>query len=124
EARLGFVEGDVALALQHVRGGEPGDTRPNHRDAPTLLRGGGVHEETSPVTSRHPAARASSSGRSNGASSAIAAVNAAVSRCHVDARDNMTWPLHGKCRHRARRATGTARVTNRADARGLVVRSR
>ncbi len=54
EAGLGFVEGDVALALQHVRGGEPGHAGPDDRDAPTPLCGGGVHGATSPVTSRHP----------------------------------------------------------------------
>ena len=87
EARLGLVERHVALALQHVRGGESGDTRADDGDATRPAVDG--HDATSPVTSRHPAARASSSGRSNGASSAMAAVNAAVSRCQVDARDNM-----------------------------------
>ena len=36
EAGLGLVEGDVALALQHVRGGEPGDAGPDDGDAATL----------------------------------------------------------------------------------------
>ena len=44
EARLGFVERDVALALQHVRGGEPGHAGPDDGDAPTPRRGGGAHE--------------------------------------------------------------------------------
>ena len=34
ETGLGLVERDVALALQHVGGGEPGDTGADDRDPP------------------------------------------------------------------------------------------
>ena len=87
EARLRFVERDVVLALQNVRRGESGDTGADDRD-PTPA-GMDAHGAASPVTSRAWAARASVSGRSNEDSSAMAATNAAVSRCQVEARVNM-----------------------------------
>ena len=60
ETRLGLVERHVALALQHVRGGESGDAGTDDRDATAIAVG--AHDATSPVTSRQPATRASSSG--------------------------------------------------------------
>ena len=114
ETGLRLVEGDVALALQHVGGGEPGHPGADDRDPPApevatefrraLMRSPGR------CTSRHRAARAMSSGRSNGASSAMAATNAAVIRCQSDARASIPCPLHGTWRHTARRANGSARV--------------